>query len=96
MKSKTIGCGSISTVFSSIVLLCVTIITILSFRVDTIKIRNIAHQGKDTYVMLGLAIQNKNSAKNALLNFLLDLFKLKERVHIRTKINSQKKFLYEN
>ena len=96
MKSKTIGCGSILTVFSSIVLLCVSIITILNFRVDTFKIRNIAHQGKDTYAMLGLAIQNKNSAKNALLNFLLDLFKLKERVHIRTKINSQKKFLYEN
>ena len=46
--------------------------------------------------MLGLAIQNKNSARNALLNFLLDLFKLKGRVHIRTKINSQKKFLCEN
>ena len=46
--------------------------------------------------MFGLPIQNKNSAINALLLFLFDFFELKERVHTRTKRNSQKKCLHEN
>ena len=41
-------------------------------------------------VLFGLPIQNKNSAINALLPFLIDFFKLKEKIHIRQKISSRK------
>ena len=38
MKSKATGCGSISTVFSSIVLLCVSSIVIIIIKIITIII----------------------------------------------------------
>ena len=37
---------------------------ILSFRVSISKNKNIGHQGKETGVMIGLSVQNKNGAIN--------------------------------
>ena len=72
------------------------IVIILSFRVSTSKIKNINHRGKETCAMFGLPIQNKNSAINASLTLLFDLFTLKEKDPIRGKINSKKNVFMRN
>ena len=73
----------------------IIIVIILSFRVGTYKNKNIDHQGKET-CMFGLPILNESSAIYALLPFLFDFFELKEKDHIGSKMNSQKrKCLYE-
>ena len=50
-----------------------------SFRVSTIKNKNIEHSGKELF---GLPNQNKSSAS---LPFLFDFFELKEKGHFRKK-----------
>ena len=49
------------------------IIIILSFRVGSSQNKNIDHRGK-ACVMFGLVMQNKNSAINVFLPFLIDFF----------------------
>ena len=72
----------------------IIIVIILSVRVGTYKNKNIDHQGKET--TFGLPILNESSAIYALLPFLFDFFELKEKDHIGSKMNSQKrKCLYE-